>query len=77
MCVFGKILLPLRVKMKHELQNILQGKSAVSYGEPIQTILRYFGTSQKTGGLATGTKQNKAEETTSLKEYIQKHNPQE
>ncbi len=71
--MFLKILLPLHVQMKYELQNILQGKSAVSYGEPIQTILRYFGTSQKTGGLATGTKQDKAEETARLKEYIQAH----
>jgi hypothetical protein len=54
------------ITIKYELQNILSGKSEVSYGESIQTITRYlresFGTSEKN----KGNESSKSEETKKL-----------
>ena len=59
--------------IKNELQNILSGKSEVSFGEPIQAITRYlresFGTSEKT----QKDESNKSEETARLIDYINNH----
>ena len=56
--------------IKHELQNILSGKSEVSHGESIQAITRYlresFGTSEKT----KENESSKSEETKKLIDYI-------
>ena len=49
--------------IKNELQNILSGKSEVSYGEPIQAITRYLRESLETGEKIKGTESNKSEET--------------
>lgn len=59
--------------IKHELQRILQGKSNVSYGKPIQAITGYLRKSQETSRMAKGNKQNKTEETEELIKYINKH----
>ena len=59
--------------IKYELQRILQGKSYVSYGKPIQAIASYLRKSQETSALASGSKQNKAEETEELIKYINQH----
>ncbi len=59
--------------IKHELQRILQGKSNVSYGKPIQAITNYLRKSQETSAMAKGNKQNKTEETEELIKYINQH----
>ncbi|MCU0349076.1 MAG: hypothetical protein MUC59_19210, partial [Saprospiraceae bacterium] len=60
--------------IKNELQNILSGKSEVSFGEPIQAITRYLresiGTSEKT----QRDEPSKSEETARLIDYINTHN---
>ena len=56
--------------IKDELQNILRGKSEVSHGTLIQTITNYIRKSKKAGTLVEDEKQNKIEETESLKKYI-------
>jgi hypothetical protein len=56
--------------IKYELQNILSGKSEVSYGEPIQTITRYLRESFGTSGKIKENESNKSEETKKLIDYI-------
>jgi hypothetical protein len=56
--------------IKHELQNILRGKSKVSYGESIQAAANYLRKSTETGAMAQRNEPNKAEETKELIEYI-------
>jgi hypothetical protein len=51
---------------KNELQNILSGKSEVSYGESIQAITRYLRESLGTGEKTKENESNKSEETTAL-----------
>lgn len=60
--------------IKNELQYILQGKSTVSQGEFIQTITRYLRKSSQTSATTERIESNKAEETTRLVNYINKHN---
>jgi Serine/Threonine/Tyrosine Kinase found in polyvalent proteins len=59
--------------IKHELQNILSGKSAVSDGATLQAITRYLregvGTSEKT----QRNESSRSEETKKLIEYINIH----
>jgi hypothetical protein len=52
--------------IKYELQNILSGKSEVSYGEPIQTITRYLRESRGTSEKNKGDESSKSEETKKL-----------
>ncbi len=52
--------------IRNELQNILRGKSTVSFGEPIQAIASYLRESQRAGSMATANKQSKVEETEKL-----------
>lgn len=59
--------------LKYELQNILSGKSAVSYGEPIQAITRYLRKSIGTSKETQGNESIKSEETKKLIEYIKIH----
>ena len=59
--------------LKYELQNILSGKSEVSYGKPIQAISRYLRESIGTGTETQGSKPIKSEETKKLIEYINTH----
>lgn len=59
--------------IKNELQNILSGKSEVSYGESIQTITRHL---RESGGTSEKTQKNeslKSKETKKLIEYINAH----
>jgi putative ubiquitin-RnfH superfamily antitoxin RatB of RatAB toxin-antitoxin module len=57
-------------KIKYELQNILSGKSEVSYGESIQTITRYLRESRGTSEKNKGDESSKSEETKKLMDYI-------
>ena len=59
--------------IKNELQNILSGKSEVSYGESIQAITRYLRESLATSEKIKGTEPNKSEETKKLIDYINTH----
>jgi Serine/Threonine/Tyrosine Kinase found in polyvalent proteins len=59
--------------IKHELQNILSGKSEVSHGKPIQTISRYLRESLGTSEKAQGDESGKSEETKKLIDYINTH----
>ena len=56
--------------VKNELQNILSGKSEVSYGTSIQAITLYLRTSIGTSTTAQGNEPDKREETKKLIEYI-------
>ncbi|WP_035756482.1 hypothetical protein [Hugenholtzia roseola] len=56
--------------LHYELQNILLGKSEVSYGKPIQAVANYLRTSTPTSSMAQRDEPNKAEETERLIEYI-------
>ncbi len=57
-------------RIKYELQNILSGKSEVSYGEPIQAITRYLRESLGTSEKIRENESNKSEETKKLIDYI-------
>ena len=61
------------ITIKNELQNIISGKSAVSYGKSIQAITCYLRESLETGGEIKGTEPSKSEETEKLIEYINTH----
>ena len=52
--------------VKYELQNILQGKNAVSHGELIQTTANYLRECTQTGEMAERNEPNKEEETKEL-----------
>jgi hypothetical protein len=56
--------------IKYELQNIISGKSEVSYGESIQTITRYLRESRGTSEKNKGDESSKSEETKKLMDYI-------
>lgn len=53
--------------MKHELQNILRGKSEIGSGCLIKAASGYLRKSQETGGMAGSGKPNKIEEAARLK----------
>ena len=59
--------------IKNELQNILSGKSEVSYGKSIQAITCYLRESLETGEKIKGTESSKSEETKKLIDYINTH----
>lgn len=59
--------------MKNELQNILSGKSKVSFGNIIQTIACYLKDGESAGGTAESEKHFKKEETKRLEAYITEH----
>ena len=59
--------------IKNELQNILSGKSEVSYGESIQAITRYLRESLETSEKVKGTESGKSEETKIIIDYINTH----
>jgi hypothetical protein len=56
--------------IKHELQNILSGKSEVSHGKPIQAITRYLRESLGASEKDQGDESGKSEETAALIDYI-------
>ena len=59
--------------LKNELQNILSGKSEVSYGKSIQAITAHLRESLGTGEKIKGTESGRSEETKRLIEYINTH----
>lgn len=59
--------------MKHELQNIISGKSQVRHGNSIQTISRYFRKSKSTGGAPKSGKQIKSEEAALIRQFCDKN----
>jgi hypothetical protein len=60
--------------LRHELFNIISGKSKVSNGAIIQTITDYLRESEKTGGIAKTEKHFKKQETKRLEEFIVSNN---
>lgn len=60
--------------MKHELQNVISGKSQVKYGTIIQAATGYLKRSSRTSELVKGTKFYKTEEAKVLVEYILSNN---
>ena len=60
--------------MKHELQNIISGKSQVRYGDAIQAIACYLKRGKSTGSEAKTGKQIKSEEATLIKQYCDQNN---
>ena len=59
--------------MKHELQNIISGKSQVRHGNSIQTISRYLRKSTSTSGTFESSKQIKSEETALIKQFCDRN----
>ncbi|WP_166925716.1 putative polyvalent protein kinase domain-containing protein [Flavobacterium poyangense] len=59
--------------MKHELQNIISGKSQVRHGNSIQTISRYLRKSESSGGALKSGKQSKSEEAALIKQFCNKN----
>ena len=59
--------------MKHELQNIISGKSTVGHGNTIQAISRYLRKSKSAGGTTKPKKQIKREEATLIKQFCDKN----
>lgn len=55
--------------MKHELQNIISGKSQVRHGDAIQTVASYLRRSKSASGKTSESKQIKNQETTHLKTF--------
>lgn len=60
--------------IKNELQDILQGKSQVRYGELIQTITSYLRRSEEASTLAKTDKRFKSEEEQKLIHFISENN---
>jgi Serine/Threonine/Tyrosine Kinase found in polyvalent proteins len=60
--------------MKHELQNIISGKSQVSHGDTIQAIARYLRESKSASRETQNSKQIKNEEATLIKQFCQDNN---
>lgn len=61
-------------QVKHELQNILSGKSSHSYDAIIQAVTSYIRTSQKSSPLAEEKHQNKSKETERLINFANEKN---
>jgi hypothetical protein len=55
--------------MKHELQDIISGKSQVRYGDTIQAISRYLRKGKGTSETIESSKQIKSEEATLIKQF--------
>ena len=59
--------------MKHELQNIISGKSQVRHGNTIQAISSYIRKSKSPSGTFASSKQIKSEETALIKQFCDKN----
>jgi Serine/Threonine/Tyrosine Kinase found in polyvalent proteins len=59
--------------MKHELQNIISGKSQVSNGDTIQAISRYLSASKSASKTFESSKQIKQQEATFIKQFCDKN----
>jgi len=53
-------------QIKYELQNLISGKSGASYDALMQTTASHLRTGKRTGPVAEGKHQNKAQETEEL-----------
>jgi hypothetical protein len=60
--------------MHDELQCIISGKSQVSYGAPIKTILNYLRASKTSSTLVKTDKHFKREETKNLRDFVDSRN---
>jgi Serine/Threonine/Tyrosine Kinase found in polyvalent proteins len=60
--------------MKHELQNIISGKSQVRYGDAIQAVASYLRRGKSASGATKNNKQIKSEEAKLIKQYCDKNN---
>lgn len=61
-------------QLKHELQNILSGKSPVSHGAFIQTVACHLSAGSPTSPMAPEDKHHKRQETNRLIAYAEQHN---
>lgn len=68
--MFFRILDLMQTQLKNELQNIISGKSEVSYGAPIQAITRYLNDGSQTGIRTENSKQIREQETKRLERFI-------
>ena len=59
--------------MKHELQNIISGKSQVKHRANIQAVSRYLRKSKSTSGTFESGKQIKSEETALIKQFCDRN----
>ena len=59
--------------MKHELQNIISGKSQVRHGDSIQTVSRYLRKGKSTSGAFESGKQIKIKEAALIKQFCDKN----
>jgi hypothetical protein len=64
----------LNIKMKHELQNVISGKSQVKFGKTIQAAASYLARSQKPSDLVKEFKQLRKQETENLSTFITENN---
>lgn len=60
--------------MKHELQNIISGKSQVRHGDAIQAIARYLRRSKSSSSEAKESKQLKTEEAKNIRQFCDQNN---
>ncbi|MGQ7946586.1 putative polyvalent protein kinase domain-containing protein [Flavobacterium sp. WC2509] len=60
--------------MKHELQNIISGKSQVRHGDAIQAVANYLRRSKSASCEAKGSKQIKSEEAENIKQFCNQNN---
>ena len=60
-------------QLKHELQNVISGKSGASYDPIIQTALGYLGASTSSGPMAQGKFENKEQEATQLIRFAEEY----
>lgn len=60
--------------MKHELQNIISGKSQVRHGDAIQAIASYLRRSKSSSITFESSKQNKIEEAKNIRQFCDQNN---
>ena len=60
--------------MKHELQNIISGKSQVSNGDSIQAVARYIKNGKSAGNAIESGKQIMRQEATLIKQFCNQNN---
>ena len=60
--------------LKHELHNVLSGKSQVRYGDTIQAISSYLRKSKNSSETIESSKQIKSEEATLIKQFCEQNN---
>ncbi|MEO8240580.1 MAG: hypothetical protein ABI576_20920 [Flavobacterium sp.] len=60
--------------MKHELQNIISGKSQVRHGDAIQAVARYLRRSKSSGCEAKDSKQIKRKEAEIIRQFCNQNN---